>query len=97
MRTLTVNLKIVTSAPGDENLSEVVASVLKQMAEHPDISCGGFESGQEFTFRYTSQAQKEVMIYQAIEPHDQLHAVMVDRPEQTFVATVIGTYENSDV
>lgn len=97
MRTLTVNFNIVTSAPGDENLSAVIADTLKRMAESPTLLDGSYESGQEFMYIFTRPARKDVLTFQAIEPHDQLQGVLVDIPEQTFVATVTATaaYENS--
>ena len=95
MRTLTVNFKIVTSAPGDENLSEVISHVLKRIAGHPEIAHGDYASDAEFILHYTIAGRKEVATYQAIEPHDQLQGVLVDYPPQTFKATVTATYENT--
>ena len=94
MRTLTVNFKIVTSAPGDENLSVVVASVLRQMAEHALIQNGTYKSGDEFTFRYTKPATSEVLVWTSFEGQEQARGKIVDFPEQTFEVKVIATYEN---
>lgn len=94
MRTLTVNFKIITQAEGDENLSEVIAYVLKGMAEHPQICNGNYASGDKFSFEHTIAGRKDVFVYQLIGPVDQPAGRLVDYPPQTFKAEVTATYEN---
>ena len=93
MRTLTVNFKIVTSAPGDENLSEVVADVLEQLAHVPEIRDGSYPSGAQFTVTHNAPPKTDVFVM-VIHPDDPV-AHLVDLPAWKAQAKVTATYENS--
>ncbi len=92
VRTLTVNFKIVTSAPGDDPLCEVIESVLKLMAVHPEISHGTYQSGAEFTFDYAAQPKKDMFVMLAHPDDPILHPVEI--PAWRAQTKVTATYEN---
>lgn len=93
MRTITVNFKIVTSAPGDEPLAPVIAHALTQLAQQADVYQCGLENGQEFTFTYTSPQKRDVFIYSSVDGREQIRESLINIPEQTFEANVTTTYD----